>query len=139
MIVEPELAIVLPVNDNSPNVWAPVPEAVNSPAIVTSSVNAKVTLSVAATVAVTWFAVPWNNIVLPFTSVWVFDPSEIVKDNAPAIAAYNSFTAPITDVAVRLESSVAISPKSVADRALNCTLKSSSVCVADICLAAISF
>ena len=112
MIVEPELAIALAVNDNSPNVWAPVPEAVNSPAIVTSSVNAKVTLSVAATVAVIWFAVPLNNNVFPFTSVWVFEPSESVKDNAPAIAAYNSLTAPITDVADKPAFNVAISPKS---------------------------
>ena len=71
--------------------------------------------------------------------VCVFEPSVILNAKLPAIEAYNSLTAPITDVAEILESSVAISPKSVADRALNCVLNSSKVCVAVICLAAIIF
>ena len=122
-----------------PKVWVPVPLAVNSPAIVTSSLNAYVTVSVAETVGTIWLAAPANVKVWALPTACVLEPSEIVNDKLPAIEEYNSFTAPITDVADMLESSVAISPKSVADKELNCVLNSSNVCEAVICLAAISF
>ena len=71
--------------------------------------------------------------------VCVFEPSVILNAKLPAIAEYNSFTAPITDVAVILAFSVAISPKSVSANALNCVLNVSNVSVVAIVLAAISF
>ena len=133
-VIEPSVSVKFPAS----TVAASTKGVVNSVVIVTFAGKPIVNVSVALTTASISFEVPKILIVSPApTCCLVEEASSIKKPAAADTWADNSFTAPITEVAERAASSVAISPKSNEVIALNSVLNFSSVSVIAILLTAI--